>query len=103
MIAPRSLVVAALLASAAGCSEPPGGVKEVEPSSYFLTEHYSHFLFDGARQRGTSRATEFCLKMDRRVLVDYVVKGTTDRQGAGSAVVNFRCLNPSDPELQSPR
>jgi hypothetical protein len=92
-------VAAALLASAAaGCTEL--GVKEVEPNSYFLTQDYSRFLFDSARQKGMSRAAEFCLKMDRRVLVDYVVRGPINKIGAGTAEVNFRCLYPGDPELQ---
>jgi len=93
-------VAAALLASAAaGCAEPDL-VKEVEPNSYFLTQDYSRFLFDGARQKGMSRAAEFCLKMDRRVLVDYVVRGPVNKIGAGTAEVNFRCLSQGDPELQ---
>jgi hypothetical protein len=105
MIAPRPLLAAALLAAAAaGCAEVEDGVvKEVEPNSYFLSESYSRFLFDNAREKGMSRAAQFCLKMDRRVLVDYVVRGNANGIGAGSAKVNFRCLNRDDPELQHPR
>ena len=100
MIAPRPLVAAALLATAvAGCAES-GVVKEVEPNSYFLTESYSRGLFDSAQQRAVSRAAEYCIKMDRRVLVDYVLQGPTNGHGAGTAEVNFRCLGRGDPELQ---
>lgn len=103
MVAPRPLVAAVLLASAvAGCAAPDG-VKELEPNSYFLTESFSHGLFDSARERAVSRAAQFCLKTDRRVLVDYVLQGHTNGHGAGSAEVNFRCLYRGDPELQRPR
>jgi hypothetical protein len=103
MIALRPLVAAALLATtAAGCAES-GVVKELEPNSYFLTENYSRGLFESAHQRGVSRAAEYCFKMDRRVLVDYVLQGPTNGHGAGSAEVNFRCLTRGDPELQRPK
>jgi hypothetical protein len=100
MIASRPLVAAALLATAAaGCAEQ-NVVKEVEPNSYYLSENYTRYLFDGARQKGISRAAQFCSKMDRTVLVDVVLRGPTNARGAGSATVNFRCLYPGDPELQ---
>jgi hypothetical protein len=105
MIAPRPLLAAAaaLLATAsAGCAES-GVVKELEPNSYFLTENYSRGLFDGAQQRAMSRAAEYCIKMDRRVLVDFVLQGPTNGHGAGTAEVNFRCLGRGDPELQRPK
>jgi hypothetical protein len=103
MIAPRPLVAAALLASAvAGCAES-GVVKEVQSSSYFLTENYSRGLFDSAQQRAVSRATEYCFKINRRVLVDSVFQGPTNGHGAGTAEVNFRCLGRGDPELQRPK
>jgi hypothetical protein len=103
MIASRPLVAAALLATAAAGCAAPDAVKEVGPNSYFLSENYSRGLFDSARQRAVSRAGEFCLKMDRRVLVDYVLQGPTNEHGAGSAQANFRCLSRGDPELQQPR
>ena len=103
MIALRPLVAAALLATAvAGCSDA-GAVRELEPNSYHLSENYSRGLFDGARQSGVARATEFCIKKDRRVLVDYVLQGPTNEHGGGSAEVNFRCLTRGDPELQHPK
>lgn len=103
MIAPRPLVAAALLATAvAGCAESRV-VKELEPNSYFLTENYSRGLFDGAQQRAVSRAAEYCIKKDRRVLVDYVLQGPTNGHGAGTAEINFRCLGRGDPELQRPK
>jgi hypothetical protein len=102
MLALRPLAAATLLAiAAAGCAEP-GVVKQIEPNSYSLSENYSRGLFDSARQRGVSRAADFCFKMDRRVLVDYVLQGLTNGHGGGSAEVTFRCLNRGDPELQRP-
>jgi len=100
MIARRPLLAAALLATAAGGCAEPSVVQQLEDKSYFLTENYSRGLFDGARQAGVSRAAQYCLKTDRRVFVDYVLQGPTNGHGGGSAQVNFRCLNQSDPELQ---
>ena len=103
MIALRPLVAAALLAAAvAGCAGS-GVARELEPNSYFLTENYSRGLFESAQQRAISRAADYCIKMDRRVLVDYLLQGPTNGHGAGSAEVNFRCLDRGDPELQRPK
>ena len=85
--------------AAAACTQS-GAVQETAPNTYFLSENFSRGLYDSAHDRAVSRAGEYCLKMDRRVLVEYVVQSTTNEHGAGSAVVSFRCLNRGDPELQ---
>jgi hypothetical protein len=98
MIAPKPLVAAGLLVAAVGCAET-GVVKETGSNSYFLTESYSRGLFDNARDRGVSRAGNYCFKTDRRAVIDYVLQGPT-QHGAGSAEVTFRCLYRGDPELR---
>lgn len=87
-----------LLAAVAACAGPDV-VEETGPDSYFLTEPYSHGLFDSARDRAITRAGQYCLKTDRRALVEYVLRGPTNGHGAGSAIATFRCLFRGDPEL----
>jgi hypothetical protein len=99
MIAPKPLAAMALLVAVSGCADT-GVVRETGPNSYFLSENYSRGLFESARDRGVSRAGEYCFKTDRRAIVEYVLQGPTNEHGAGSAAVTFRCLYRGDPELQ---
>jgi hypothetical protein len=92
-------VLGAVALAAAACTQGEA-IKETAPNTYFLSESFSRGLYDGAHDRAVSRAGEYCLKTDRRVLVDYVVQSTTNEHGAGSAVVSFHCLHRGDPELQ---
>ena len=98
MIGPKPLAAVALLIVASGCAET-GTVRVTGPDSYFLSENYSRGLFESARDRGVSRAGEYCFRTDRRLLVEYVLQGPTNEHGAGSAEVTFRCLYRGDPEL----
>jgi hypothetical protein len=99
MIAPKPLMAAALSVIAAACAETDE-VKATGPDSYFLTESYSHGLFESAREAAVSRAGQYCFKADRRVVVEYVLQGPTNGHGAGSAIANFRCLSRRDPGLK---
>ena len=99
MITPKPLVGAMLVLAAAGCAET-NDVKETGADSYFLAENYSRGLFEAARAKGMSRAGEYCVKTNRKVLVEYVLRGNTNEHGGGSALVTFRCLYRADPELQ---
>jgi hypothetical protein len=85
--------------AAASCTQSEA-IKETAPDTYFLSESFSRGLYDSAHDKAVSRAGDYCLKTDRRVLIDYVLQGPTNEHGAGSAVVSFRCLHRGDPELQ---
>jgi hypothetical protein len=56
----------------------------------------------GARSLALARASEYCQKMDREVMVINISGQTTNIHGAGSTDVNFRCLTANDPQLARP-
>ena len=97
--AARYLAGAMLVLAGAGCAEP-AAVQQTGPNSFFLSEIFLRGEFDAARARAVTRAGEYCVNMNRKILVEYVVQGPTNGHGAGTALVNFQCLYRSDPALQ---
>jgi hypothetical protein len=92
-------LLGAIAIAATACAQGDA-VQESGPNTYFLSENFSRGLYAGAHDRAVTRASDYCFKKDRRVLVDYVLQSPTNEHGAGSAIVTFHCLSRGDPDLQ---
>ena len=81
------------------------GVVQTGPDSFMARAHSTVFTIDpaggGAIANATELAAEHCTKLGKHLVVGSC---TTSRIGAGAqAIVNFECVDKSDPDYARPK